>query len=293
MKSLRLAVVVIALVAAACGDDTSDIRAGSDDGATSDTPAATATIPADTVYEATATVLESPGHGPQLCLGGVAESYPPQCGGPDIVGWDWSTVEAESAGGTTWGTYSVTGTWDGETFTLTDEAEPDGFSDSGPSATFDTPCDEPEGGWQVVDGSTATQAGQDAAIAYAQAQPEFAGVWVDQSINPGTDELGMNDPAMLILNVRFTGDVDRHEAELRERFGGSLCVSEAEHTETELRAIQQDVFEELDGFYASTDVVRGVVEIGVIVADPAVQADLDDRYGDGVVELRGALQPVE
>ncbi|MGH8829004.1 MAG: hypothetical protein ACRDVZ_15690, partial [Jiangellaceae bacterium] len=41
-----------------------------------------------------ATVLESPEHGPQLCHG-VAESLPPQCGGPDIAGWDWSAVEAE------------------------------------------------------------------------------------------------------------------------------------------------------------------------------------------------------
>lgn len=296
MRPFRLSLVVLlALVAAACGSDNADVQAGSDDSPTTTAPTATAPgggASADTVYETSATVLESPDHGPQLCLGGVQESYPPQCGGPDIVGWDWSAVDAESANGTTWGTYAVEGTWDGETFTLTGlVSEPD-FSDQGTSPDFSTPCDEPDSGWQVVDPSTATQDGQDAAIAYAQSQPDFAGLWVDQSINPGPDGLGTNDPAKLILNVRFTGDLARHEAELRDRFGGSLCVSEAERTEAELRTIQQDVFEELDGFYASTDIIRGVVEIGVVVADPAVQADLDERYGDGVVELRGALRPV-
>ena len=291
MRSLRRFATVLfaalALVAAACGDDDSPVQAGSDDPASDDPASST------TVYETSATVLESADHGPQLCLGGVAESYPPQCGGPDIVGWDWSTVEAESASGTTWGTYSVTGTWDGETFTLTGPVEAPDFSERSDPPDFSTPCDEPEGGWAVVDESTATVEGQDAAIAYAQSQPEFAGLWVDQSINPGAGELGMNDSAKLILNVRFTGDLDRHEAELRARFGGSLCVSEAERTEAELRSIQDEVFAELDGFYASADIIRGVVEIGVIVADPAVQADLDERYGEGVVELQGALRPTE
>ena len=64
------------------------------------------------------TVLQKDGEEPQLCLGGVAESYPPQCGGPEIVGWDWDEVDGEeSASGVTWGAYAVTGTWDGTVFT--------------------------------------------------------------------------------------------------------------------------------------------------------------------------------
>ena len=53
-------------------------------------------------YAAEAMVLESPEHGPELCLGGVLESLPPQCGGPDVIGWDWAAVEDEqSMNGTT------------------------------------------------------------------------------------------------------------------------------------------------------------------------------------------------
>ena len=69
---------------------------------------------------AQATVLQNDGEAPKLCLGGVAESYPPLCSGPPIVGWDWASVDhAESASGVTWGDYAVTGTWDAAAFTVT------------------------------------------------------------------------------------------------------------------------------------------------------------------------------
>ncbi len=71
---------------------------------------------------AVTTVLQKDDGPPELCLGGVAESFPPQCGGPEITGWDWDAVEADSAQGTTWGGYEVEGTWDGETFHLTEAA---------------------------------------------------------------------------------------------------------------------------------------------------------------------------
>lgn len=57
----------------------------------------------------------------QLCLGAVAESYPPQCSGIPLSNWTWEGVDgAENAGGTTWGAYAVQGTYDGEEFTVTE-----------------------------------------------------------------------------------------------------------------------------------------------------------------------------
>ena len=54
---------------------------------------------------------------PRSCASARSPSrYPPQCGGPEIVGWDWDAVDLEeSASGVTWGTYAVVGTWDGTT----------------------------------------------------------------------------------------------------------------------------------------------------------------------------------
>ncbi|MET3768768.1 hypothetical protein ABIB15_001452 [Marisediminicola sp. UYEF4] len=77
-------------------------------------------IAADGEVLGTATVLQKLGEDPQLCLGAVADSYPPQCGGPTISGWDWAAVDGEeSASDVTWGSYAVQGTWDGTTFTVT------------------------------------------------------------------------------------------------------------------------------------------------------------------------------
>ncbi|MDX2399980.1 hypothetical protein [Microbacterium algeriense] len=51
----------------------------------------------------------------QLCLGAVAESYPPQCSGVPLDGWSWDDLEgSESSGQTTWGAYAVSATFDGE-----------------------------------------------------------------------------------------------------------------------------------------------------------------------------------
>lgn len=69
------------------------------------------------------TVLQVGDAAPMFCLGGVLQSRPPQCDGPEIVGWDWKSVDgAETASGVTWGAYALQGTWDGERFTLTQPA---------------------------------------------------------------------------------------------------------------------------------------------------------------------------
>lgn len=83
-------------------------------------PAAFAPPPADGPVAGQGTVLQIGDAPPQLCLGGVAESYPPQCSGPEVAGWDWGLAQqAETASGVTWGAYAVTGTWDGSVFTRT------------------------------------------------------------------------------------------------------------------------------------------------------------------------------
>jgi hypothetical protein len=59
-------------------------------------------------------------------------------------------------------------------------------------------------------------------IAAARAEPDFAGLWVSY-----LEPMGNNvaeDPGEFVLNVAFTGDLARHEAELRPRWGGRLCA---------------------------------------------------------------------
>jgi hypothetical protein len=64
------------------------------------------------------TVLQKDGEEAQFCLGPIMESYPPQCSGPALLGWEWPDDGMwESSNGVTWGTYAISGTWDGEAFT--------------------------------------------------------------------------------------------------------------------------------------------------------------------------------
>lgn len=98
-------------------------------------------------YRFVGTVLESQLHGPQLCAF-LRRSRRPQGGETDVVGWEWSRVEARSVGGTTWGDYEVVGTFDGERFTLTEPARPaqrrQRIESSRPD--FRIPCPPPPGG---------------------------------------------------------------------------------------------------------------------------------------------------
>ena len=153
----------------------------------------------------------------------------------------------------------------------------------------------PTGGWQVVDATKLD--GQDAALEHASAQPDFAGAWLDQSINPAAaeeepDEEAMDDPAELVLNLRFTGDLPRHEAEIRSYWGGALCLTEADRTLRDLERIQQALQEEPDALSSDIDTVQGTVGLTVPAADPAQQAPLDRRHGEGTAVVTGRLPPL-
>src|SRR6188474_268750 len=94
-----LVVLASALFLAACG-------AGDPPRSSADEPPPTVAVPdPNQVYEANTTVLDDRTHGPTLCLSGILESLPPQCGNVPIANWDWQAVSGEERlSGTTWGT---------------------------------------------------------------------------------------------------------------------------------------------------------------------------------------------
>ena len=56
----------------------------------------------------------------ELCMGPIAESYPPQCSGIPLKGWSWQGIDgSESSDDVRWGTYAVQGTYDGDALTVT------------------------------------------------------------------------------------------------------------------------------------------------------------------------------
>jgi hypothetical protein len=128
------------LALAGCGSDGGDDVATDPGGATGGPEAPTAVPAADGDVRSRnlATVMDKDAGDDlvELCLGPVAESYPPQCGGPAITNWEWESVDGmfEQQGDVRWGTFAVTGTWDGTAFTLIEAI---------PAALYDPMPEEP------------------------------------------------------------------------------------------------------------------------------------------------------
>jgi len=248
-------------------------------------PAATGAVATDGLV----TVLDD-GDGPELCTF-VAESMPPQCSGTPLAAWDWAAhPEHEDQSGTKWGSFALTGTFDGTTFAVT-EAIPAALYDpmsEAPEPEFATPCPAPAEGWGVVDPATANQEAMDATFAAATALPGYAGAWIDQPDDPAV-EGGMNDPTRLIINIAVTEDVAGAEATLRETWGGALCVSKAEYTEAELNELAMEL-QKLPGVTTSS-AADDVVRVGVLFDDGSLQEWADATYGEGRVEITSILVP--
>jgi hypothetical protein len=240
----------------------------------------------------TGTVLEEREGAPEFCLGGVATSLPPQCGGPRIEGWDWDAVEDEErAGGVVWGSYTLTGRYDGRTFLLQGRPRPPRYDDdleSDAEGAIASSCAEPDGGWAPGgDQNDVRSAGH-----YAQQQPEYAGHWVDH-IGDNPDEF-----SPVILTAAFTGRLDEHEVRLRELWEGPLCVVEHERTLDDLQRIQRQLDETLDeelGYemtHSDISYMENTVTLGVIYEQPGLREALDERFDEGVVTIEAALRPV-
>jgi hypothetical protein len=219
------------------------------------------------------TVLD-PGTGPELCLGAVAESYPPQCGGPAIEGWEWGDMGFEEASGVTWGSYAVTGTFDGTTFTATD-AIPAALYDAmaePPEEPLGAACEDPE----TTDTKKVTPEDMDATLSAASALPGYASAWLSGNT----------------INVAVTEGADAAEETLRQTWGGPLCVTTVERTEADLNAINQELQAALgDQLLTSGSFTPDSLDAQVVFDDGSIQEWADATYGAGLVTVGSALVP--
>ena len=127
------ALVLAAPLLASCGDDgdtTATDPGAHGDPAPAEMPAEIPAARGAVHTSGIATVMDTGEGSPELCLGPIAESWPPQCGGPAIDGWDWADHDGvfERQQQIRWGAFWVAGTWDGTTFT---------YRDAVPAALYD------------------------------------------------------------------------------------------------------------------------------------------------------------
>ena len=135
-RTPRLLLLAAALLwLPACSGDDTEVAADPADGSSASTPADLAPLAAPgPVRTRDLVVVMDTGDGAEMCLGPVAESYPPQCSGPRLEGWSWrGQGGVEKVGPVRWGSYALSGTWDGEVLAVTDAV---------PAALYSPPRDE-------------------------------------------------------------------------------------------------------------------------------------------------------
>ncbi|WP_198016858.1 hypothetical protein [Nocardioides sp. CF8] len=118
-------------------------------------------------------VVSDDGSGPQLCFGSYSFGGPPDCSDAAVPGWDWTEHAGafEESNGVRWGSFLLTGTFDGESFEPTDVDPP---SSSPYTPDFSIPCPEPAGGWQVEDPARATREQLTSLSSVAEDLPDHA-----------------------------------------------------------------------------------------------------------------------
>lgn len=283
---------VVALALTACGSDpttaadapsgTADTPSMQDgeiqtyevDGATVHVRSTMDELPRQATTVAFTGTLIDDGNGLELCLGGVAESLPPQCSGPVVQGLD-PTGWTETTGGVTWGNRTVVVAWppsgaDAEnpgTLTLIDDHEPlplEPVNDT----DFSTPPAE------CADMTRSAEA--DAMSEYANANPDRTGtVWV------------VDNGRVAVLPV-LEEHMDEVRAELTDRLGDDAepCLVPIAHTSAELRAAQDQLHEAL-GFGPPAWVAGSgsgnkdnVLMVDLAVADRATVEAITALYDD-------------
>ncbi|WP_457187255.1 hypothetical protein [Nocardioides sp. P5_E3] len=280
MRILAAAAVLTVLGATACSTEAEmravDPASGSGAAADASSGEVPQPVPDGEVRTSGLVMVIDEGDGPELCLGAVAESYPPQCGGPALADFDWGDAGSEEASGVRWGSYALTGTFDGTTFTVTDAI---------PAALYDTmaapeeeplaaACDSPT----TTDTAKATPEDMDATLAAASALPTYASAWLTGNT----------------INVAVTEDAEGAEAELRTTWGGMLCVTTVERTDADLNEVNQELQAALgDQLLTSGSTSPDSLDAQVVFDDGSIQEWADATYGDGLVRISSALVAVE
>lgn len=236
---------------------------------------------------------DSPDADVELCLGAVAASYPPQCGGPRLTGeFAWDDVAAEEQGGVRWTNdyYYAVGRYDraADVFTLTrplSSTPPEGYTPPEEEAASDFPqlCEDPfRGGDEAF--KDPDYAIQNAFQERLEQLPGYVESWVSDGER--------------MFNVIVTGDAEQAHAALREVWPGGLCVEQRDApTSGDVRAAAQALGEHAEDLHLQGWGGQGVLDVSLLHADEATVARIHEIVQPWLtpeqVRITGALQPLD
>lgn len=214
-------------------------------------------------YRVSGEVVESPaggfgphaGVGPRVCWGPIADVLPPRCGAVGLTSWDWDAVRGwKSYEGVRYGTYELVGTYDREakTFALTEPPVPVDEAPEPARPPDDTWCDPPAGGWPKEGDHHTGETSLRRLKSAAQDAPDFVSIrkW---ELPHGPD----------IWGIRFTGDLTRHERELRAVWGGGLCLRLGPRPAGELEAARDRAEADLESEAEAARKVGGPYPVAI------------------------------
>jgi hypothetical protein len=240
-----------------------------------------ASAPGPELWTGTATLLKTPGGDLTLCGGVVLTSLPPAgCGGPKVRNLDPMTVSGAERfpnGTITTPSVRLVGTWDGDALTVTEPPVPAQPTSRAPETIPGPSCPEPAGGWPF---DRVSQEGWSRVQEYAARQPDAGVPRVDSS--------------QRILTVPFTGELDRHRADIAKLYEGPVCVELARRSTQELK----DVFERVQADLKKRGLemltgdgggsARDYVEIQVVAVTDEEKHEIESSY-DGMLRLSSFL----
>lgn len=246
--------------------------------------------PAESTGEVTGDVMIlGSADAPELCLGAIRESYPPQCGGPALKGdFRWEQVEFEEANGVRWtnSTYTVRGHYDPDdgdsgSFTLTAPPVVAPLVQEPAGLDFPQLCDDPyaDGGDPGAGGEAPD--GSEALHAAAAELPVVTMYVSDGSSN---------------FNVLVQGDADEAFRALRAVWKGGLCVQSSDApTEARRMEVLGAVMAALpDGQLVTADAggMKPEVNVHVVIITPEIEAAVRKAAKDVPVTLTAVFNPV-
>ena len=227
----------------------------------------------------------------ELCMGAVAQSYPPQCSGPGLSGaFSWDDVEFEDQGGVRWTNDSYYGIGHyaqaPNTFTLTRPLS------AQPPTGLTAPADEPLDFPQLCDDPF--RGGDEG---YSDPDLTLQNTFQERlDTLPGYVESWVSDGERM-FNVIVTGDAQEAHASLREVWPGGLCVEQRDApTAAEIESATQALSEHAEELRLQSWGGQGTLSIDLLLADDEHIARIHEIVQPWLtpdqVTITGSFQPL-